>query len=237
MKEVLKKYTFLVLLASENFLGPNVLKVYFFHASSVLHFTRNFENFQSLKFVKFSKCMLKVYFSEVLKKYTSQKHERSTKKVYFLVLLACEIFLSPNVLKVYFFCTHMKQNLYSLCSQPGGNSWRLGSIFTYRYIDDVLSINNPEFENYLGLECIPLNSRSKYYDREQHFCFLPGFTSVDGRDGTSQVSFYYKRDDFNFHITRTGIRVSRLKSCFKVYLWSIRGSYPTVLYFPHTNVK
>ena len=66
MKEVLKKYTFLVLLASENFLSPNVLKVY-----------------QSLKFVKSSKSMLKVYFSEVLKKYTSQKHERSTKKVYF----------------------------------------------------------------------------------------------------------------------------------------------------------
>ena len=83
MKEVLKKYTFLVLLASENFLSPNVLKVYFFHASSVLHFARNFENFQSLKFVKSSKSMLKVYFSEVLKKYTSQKHERSTKKVYF----------------------------------------------------------------------------------------------------------------------------------------------------------
>ena len=91
MEEVLKKYTFLVLLESENFLSPNVLKVYFFHASSVLHFTRNFENFQSLKFVKFSKSMLKVYFSEVLKKYT------------FLVLLASENFLSPNVLKVYFF--------------------------------------------------------------------------------------------------------------------------------------
>ena len=103
MKEVLKKYTFLVLLASENFLSPNVLKVYFFHASSVLHFAGNFENFQSLKFVKSCKSMLKVYFSEVLKKYTSQKHERSTKKVYFLVLLASENFLSPNVLKVYFF--------------------------------------------------------------------------------------------------------------------------------------
>ena len=103
MKEVLKKYTFLVLLASENFLTPNVLKVYFFHASSVLHFVENCENFQSLKFVKSSKSMLKVYFSEVLKKYTSQKHERSTKKVYFLVLLASENFLSPNVLKVYFF--------------------------------------------------------------------------------------------------------------------------------------
>ena len=82
MKEVLKKYTFLVLLASETFLSPNVLKVYFFHASSVLHFAGNFENFLSLKFVKSSKSMLKVY-SEVLKKYTSQKHERSTKKVYF----------------------------------------------------------------------------------------------------------------------------------------------------------
>ena len=45
MKEVLKKYTFLVLL------------------ESLLY-------------------MLKVFFSEVLKKYTSKKHERSTKKVY-----------------------------------------------------------------------------------------------------------------------------------------------------------
>ena len=116
MKEVLKKYTsqkherstkkvyfFLVLLAFENLLCPNVLKVYFFHASSVLHFARNFEHFQSLKFVKSYKSMLKVYFLDVLKKYTSQKHERSTKKYTFLVLLASENFLSPNVLKVYFF--------------------------------------------------------------------------------------------------------------------------------------
>ena len=103
MKEILKKYTFLVLIASENFLSLNVLKLYFFHASSVLHFTRNFANFQSLQFVKSSKSMLIVYFSEVLKKYTSQKHERSTKKYTFLVLLASENFLSPSVLKVYFF--------------------------------------------------------------------------------------------------------------------------------------
>ena len=98
-----KKYTFLVLLASENFLSPNVLKVYFFHASSVLHFARNFENSHSLKFVKSSKSMLKMYLSEVLNKYTSQKHERSTKKYTFLVLLASENFLSLNVLKLYFF--------------------------------------------------------------------------------------------------------------------------------------
>ena len=33
-------------------------------------------------------------------------------------------------------------------------------IFTYRYIDDVLSINNSDFENYLG-QMYPLNLRSK----------------------------------------------------------------------------
>ena len=38
------------------------------------------------------------------------------------------------------------------------------------------------------------------YDREQHFCFLRGFTSID-RDGQLHTSIYDKRDDFNFHIT------------------------------------
>ena len=42
------------------------------------------------------------------------------------------------------FSTHMKQNLYSLCSQREGDSWHLGSI------SHVLSINNQEFVNYLG---------------------------------------------------------------------------------------
>ena len=33
--------------------------------------------------------------------------------------------------------------------------------FTYRYIDEVLTINNPDFENYLGQMYIPLSLRSK----------------------------------------------------------------------------
>ena len=48
--------------------------------------------------------------------------------------------------------------------------------FTYRYIDDVLTINNPDFENYLG-QMYPPELRSK--TREQHFCFLLGFTPVN----------------------------------------------------------
>ena len=65
--------------------------------------------------------------------------------------------------------------------------------FTYRYIDDVLSINNPDFENYLG-QMYPA-------DLEQHLCFLPGFTPVDRGDGQLRTSLYDKRDDFNSHIT------------------------------------
>ena len=44
-------------------------------------------------------------------------------------------------------------------------------------------------------------TRDKRHDREQHFCFLPGFTSVD-REGRSTSHFHlWQSDDFNFHIT------------------------------------
>ena len=58
--------------------------------------------------------------------------------------------------------------------------------FTYRYIDDVLSINNPEFENYLG-QMYPV-------------AYLDLLLSI-WRDGQLNTSIYDKRDDFNFHIT------------------------------------
>ena len=72
--------------------------------------------------------------------------------------------------------------------------------FTYRYIDDVLSINNPDFQNYLGqmypakLEIIDMTERNisaSYLD-----CLL-----LIGRDGQLHASLYDKLDDFNFHIT------------------------------------
>ena len=50
-----------------------------------------------------------------------------------------------------YFSTHIKQNLYRLCSKPTGYIWHLGSIshLGTMYIDDVLSIYNPAFEKYL----------------------------------------------------------------------------------------
>ena len=38
------------------------------------------------------------------------------------------------------------QSLVSTCRKRLASQFN----FTYRYIDDVLSINNPDFENYLG---------------------------------------------------------------------------------------
>ena len=72
--------------------------------------------------------------------------------------------------------------------------------FTYRYIDDVLSINNPEFENYLG-QMYPVELEIKdTTESNTSASYLDLLLSI-GRDGQLQTSIYDKRDDFNFHIT------------------------------------
>ena len=73
--------------------------------------------------------------------------------------------------------------------------------FTYRYIDDVLSINNPDFENYLG-QMYPPELEIKDTTESNHFCFLLGFASCQSVGTVNfATSLYDKRDDFNFHIT------------------------------------
>ena len=72
--------------------------------------------------------------------------------------------------------------------------------FTYRYIDDVLSINNPEFENYLG-QMYPVELEIKdTTESNTSDSYLDLLLSI-GRDGQLHTSIYDKRDDFNFHIT------------------------------------
>ena len=72
--------------------------------------------------------------------------------------------------------------------------------FTYRYIDNVLSINNPEFENYLG-QMYPVELEIKdTTGSNTSASYLDLFLSI-GRDGQLQTSIYDKRDDFNFQIT------------------------------------
>ena len=72
--------------------------------------------------------------------------------------------------------------------------------FTYRYIDDVLSINNPEFENYLG-QMYPVELEIKdTTESNTSASYLDLLLSI-GRDGQLHTSIYDKRDDFNLHIT------------------------------------
>ena len=72
--------------------------------------------------------------------------------------------------------------------------------FTYRYIDDVLSINNQEFENYLG-QMYPVELEIKdTTESNTSASYLDLLLSI-GKDGQLHTSIYDKRDDFNFHIT------------------------------------
>ena len=71
---------------------------------------------------------------------------------------------------------------------------------TYRYIDDVLSINYPEFENYLG-QMHPAELEIKdTTESTTSASYLDLLLSI-GRDCQLHTSIYDKRDDFNFHIT------------------------------------
>ena len=54
--------------------------------------------------------------------------------------------------------------------------------FTYRYIDDVLSINNPEFENYLG-QMYPVEVEIKDTTESNTSASYLDFFSVDRGGG------------------------------------------------------
>ena len=72
--------------------------------------------------------------------------------------------------------------------------------FTYRYIDGVLSINIPEFENYLG-QMYPVELEIKdATESNTSASYLDLLLSI-GRECQLHTSIYDKRDDFNFHIT------------------------------------
>ena len=72
--------------------------------------------------------------------------------------------------------------------------------FTYRYIDDVLSINNPDFENYIGHMYPPELEIVDTTESNTSASYLDLLLSI-GRDGQLHTSLYDTRDDFNFHIT------------------------------------
>ena len=69
--------------------------------------------------------------------------------------------------------------------------------FTYRYIDDVLSINNPDIDNYLG-QMYPAELEIKdTTESNTSASYLDLLLSIES-DGQLRTSLYDKRDDFNY---------------------------------------
>ena len=90
---------------------------------------------------------------------------------------------------------------------------RLASLFnfSYGYIDDVLSINKPDFENYLGQLYPPELQIKDTTESNTSASYLDLLLSI-GRDGQLRTSLYDKRDDFNFHITNISFLSSNIQS-------------------------
>ena len=83
--------------------------------------------------------------------------------------------------------------------------------FKYRYIDDVLSINNPDFEKYLG-QIYPAELENKdTLESNTSASDLDLLLSIES-DGQLRTSLYDKRDDFNFHITNFPFLSSNIPS-------------------------
>ena len=71
--------------------------------------------------------------------------------------------------------------------------------FTYRYIDDVLSINNSRFAEFLPLIYPPELEVIETTDTASSASFLDLYLEFDDSDQIS-TKIYDKRDDFNFKI-------------------------------------
>jgi hypothetical protein len=71
--------------------------------------------------------------------------------------------------------------------------------FTYRYIDDLLSINNSRFAEFLPLIYLPKLGVKENTDEASSASFLNVYLEFDD-SGQLSTNIYDKRDDFNFKI-------------------------------------
>ena len=88
---------------------------------------------------------------------------------------------------LYSYEAEFKQSLLSTGKKQLASRFNL----TYRYIDDVLSINKPEFENNLG-QMYPAEPKIKDTIESTTCTFYLDLLLSIGRNGQLQTSIYYK---------------------------------------------
>ena len=91
--------------------------------------------------------------------------------------------------------------------------------FTYKYIDDVLSINKPQFETYMGQMYPVLLEIKATTESKTSASYLDLLLSI-GRDNQLHTSIYDKLDDFNLHITSFLFISSNIPAA-PAYIWRL----------------
>ena len=91
-------------------------------------------------------------------------------------------------------CTETKSDFFNQCKCLT-HFWAFN--FTYMYIDDVLSINNSRFAEFLSLIYPPELEVKETTDTASSASFLDLFLEFDD-SGQLSTKIYDKRDDFNF---------------------------------------
>ena len=96
---------------------------------------------------------------------------------------------------------------------------------TYRHIDDVLSINDPDFDNYLG-QMYPAELEIKDMTESYNSASYLDLLLSIGRNGQLHTSLYDKRGDFNFHITNFPFLSSNIPSwpAYGVFISQLKGA-------------
>ncbi|KAK3101641.1 hypothetical protein FSP39_005107 [Pinctada imbricata] len=109
-----------------------------------------------------------------------------------------------------FLYSYEAEFIQSLVSE-GKRYWASYFNFTYRYIDDVLSINNPNFADYLSSIYPSELEVKETTETNNSASYLDLMLSYD-TDGHMNTSLYDKRDDFNFSITNFPFLSSNIPS-------------------------
>ena len=109
-----------------------------------------------------------------------------------------------------FLYSYEAEFIQSLLS-TGRNGWHLSSILHIDTSMTLLSINNHDFENYLGQMYPPELEIKDTTESNTSASYLDLLLSI-GRDGQLHTSLYDKRDDFNFHITKFPFLSSNIPS-------------------------
>ena len=71
---------------------------------------------------------------------------------------------------------------------------------TFRYIDDLISINNVEFGNYISAIYPPELQLTDTSTSSTEVCYLDTHIKTGGTNTPFRISIYDKRDDFTFRI-------------------------------------